>query len=200
MKQFRNVISLGAFCFVASKLRRLNLRKQAYPFDWIITDIQTVMTLIENNFNDFCNEDLLVKKYGENGVFYDNLKYSLLRFVHDFNEDCTNTEEIKRKYSRRLNRFYSHINDNTLFIRYIIDKNEYKYILKNYGKLKKLLKSFNKNNEIIFILNDEIKVNHWVNLIKQITVYPVKKDEQDSVAKNFVEKNDKLKQMLKGIL
>lgn len=53
MKNFENIISLGAFCFIAGNLRSLNLRTQAFPFDWNITDMKTVITLLNNNFEDF---------------------------------------------------------------------------------------------------------------------------------------------------
>lgn len=105
MKNFENIISLGAFCFIAGNLRSLNLRTQAFPFDWNITDMKTVITLLNNNFEDFCNAQYLVKKYDNKNIFFDNKKYSLLRFVHDFDENLCNINEVEEKYTRRIERF-----------------------------------------------------------------------------------------------
>lgn len=198
MKKFKNIISLGAFCFVASELRRYEVRKKAYPFDWIITDLKTVIELIENEFLNFTALKYLEKKEENNIVFYDNNAYSLIRFIHDFNENCDNTVLIQDKYQRRIQRFYQDIKSETLFVRYIINQGEYKYILKKHDKISKLLKSFNSNNDIIYIVNDDIKINYFFNFLKSIKVYSVEKDLNESVAKKFLDKNIKLKKIIIG--
>lgn len=159
MKNFENIISLGAFCFIAGNLRSLNLRTQAFPFDWNIT---------------------------------------LLRFVHDFDENLCNINEVEEKYTRRIERFYEAIKKKTLFIRYIIDEHEYKYILHHYNEINEILKRYNRNNRIIFVINDDIKVNRILNFFKGIKLYSVIKDENDTVAKCPFEKNIYLKQILEG--
>lgn len=198
MKNFENIISLAAFCFIAGNLRSLNLRTQAFPFDWNITDMKTVITLLNNNFEDFCNAQYLVKKYDNKNIFFDNKKYSLLRFVHDFDENLCNINEVEEKYTRRIERFYEAIKKKTLFIRYIIDEHEYKYILHHYNEINEILKRYNRNNRIIFVINDDIKVNRILNFFKGIKLYSVIKDENDTVAKCPFEKNIYLKQILEG--
>lgn len=198
MKKFKNIISLGAFCFVASELRRYEVRKKAYPFDWIITDLKSVIELIENEFLNFTALKYLEKKEENNIVFYDNNAYSLIRFIHDFNENCDNTVLIQDKYQRRIQRFYQDIKSETLFVRYVINQGEYKYILKKHDKISKLLKSFNSNNDIIYIVNDDIKINYFFNFLKNIKVYSVEKDLNESVAKKFLDKNIKLKKYIIG--
>lgn len=198
MKKFKNIISLGAFCFVASELRRYEVRKKAYPFDWIITDLKSVIELIENEFLNFTALKYLEKKEENNIVFYDNNAYSLIRFIHDFNENCDNTVLIQDKYQRRIQRFYQDIKSETLFVRYVINQGEYKYILKKHDKISKLLKSFNSNNDIIYIINDDIKINYFFNFLKNIKVYFVEKDLNESVAKKFLDKNIKLKKYIIG--
>ena len=74
MKEFEHIISLGAFCFIAGDLRRLNLRTEAYPFDWNITDIETMISLIDNGFRDFTNINFLQKYDDNQRVFFDNKK------------------------------------------------------------------------------------------------------------------------------
>lgn len=130
--------------------------------------------------------------------FFDNKKYSLLRFVHDFDENLCNINEVEEKYTRRIERFYEAIKKKTLFIRYIIDEHEYKYILHHYNEINEILKRYNRNNRIIFVINDDIKVNRILNFFKGIKLYSVIKDENDTVAKCPFEKNIYLKQILEG--
>ncbi len=144
MEKFDNIISLGAFCFIAGDLRRLNLRTAAYPFDWNITDIETMINLIDNGFSDFTNINFLQKNNDNQRIFFDNKKYSLLRFVHDYDENMHNAIDVEKKYDRRIKRFYNAIKNKTLFVRYIINRSEYKYILKHYKKIEKILRKSNK--------------------------------------------------------
>ena len=44
-----NIIPLGDHCSIAMVLRELNLRKQSYPFDWIMCTEQLHDTNIINN-------------------------------------------------------------------------------------------------------------------------------------------------------
>lgn len=54
---YKHVISLGFFCSVALELERKGLRDASYPFDWLISDFQGVIKVIENRFYDFLNID-----------------------------------------------------------------------------------------------------------------------------------------------
>ena len=200
MKEFEHIISLGAFCFIVGDLRRLNLRTEAYPFDRNITDIETMISLIDNGFRDFTNINFLQKYDDNQRVFFDNKKYSLLRFVHDYDENLQNAVDVEKKYERRIKRFYNAIKNKTLFVRYIINKSEYKYILKHYKEIEKILRKYNKESRIIFVINDDIKVHQVLNFIKGIKLYPVTKDTQDTVAKCPTDKNLYLKRKLEGCI
>lgn len=56
-------IPLGLGCSVANFIRRTNLRKNAFPFDWTITPMQSALRLIENDFEKFLHRSNLW--YGE---------------------------------------------------------------------------------------------------------------------------------------
>lgn len=45
-------------------------------------------------------------------------------------------------------------------------------------------------------MNNDIKNKKLFNILKGIKIFLVEKDENDTVAKKFVEKNDKLKRFL----
>lgn len=126
-------ISLGSDCSIAYNLQKLNYRKEAFPFDWIIT--KDVATIIENDFVHFCDIDYLsfkkethnfpkiIDDWIEDGeeistneekcklVRVQN-KYYNIHFLHDFTDD--NREEIVKKYKRRVARFYDVMNDPTI--------------------------------------------------------------------------------------
>lgn len=152
---YQHVISLGHFCAVASELDKLGLREASLPFDWIITPLDSLIELINNNFSDFLNPELL---YRDSKLPYIviNKKYNVA-FYHDFKESkpiSDQIEEVQRKYSRRVARFYDYIKEATLFVRYIETKEEYEYIIQNYSSLLDLLKKYNKENDLILISKD----------------------------------------------
>lgn len=125
------IIPLGIRCSIASFLVKRQLRKQAFPFDWVITPIQSAIALIENDFDGFLDWKNL--QYGEavlksNGFVENHLtegrsnklklarkhsrklypvickKYNILH-VHDFTDNSFETyQEVHSKYHRRVER------------------------------------------------------------------------------------------------
>lgn len=59
------------------------------------------------------------------------------------------------------------------------------YIEEIYEQILELLKSFNPNNDILFIANDEVQSS-------KLTIYDVTKDSNDKVARNPIGKNPTL--------
>ena len=55
-----NIVSLGYRCQVSSAMRNLGIRKFAGPFDWHMSkNIKWVIELIQNNFEDFLNDNIM---------------------------------------------------------------------------------------------------------------------------------------------
>ena len=194
MKQYNHFISLGYFCSVALDLERLGLRSTSSPFDWCISNIEGVFSLIQNNFEDFLTYENLSQNIEKHECYKDD-KYNI-EFFHDFDKYKSLKSElpkVKEKYNRRIERFYKDIVEPTLFIRYISDEKHNKdgknvellYIEENYDYIIGLLKSFNPNNSIIFIANEEVESD-------KIKIYHVKKDENDNVARKPIDKNHDL--------
>jgi hypothetical protein len=172
-------IPLGSDCFVAYQLQKHGLRKAAYPFDWIISDIKGIELCILNDFSNFIDKEYLVCKGKSNSFPHldedyceldaDNystikMKHTLYNFVfpHDFKDDFSNDdfEHIVNKYNRRIKRFYN-----------IMCSPEKKVLLgignkKSFERLEYLkeimnIKSFI-NYEIKFILYNELpKSENW---------------------------------------
>lgn len=120
-----------------------------------------------------------------------------MEFFHDFSGKIPlkrQFKKVKRKYDRRIERFKRNILEPTVFIRYIKNKEELDYWIENQEKILGLLKSYNSNNEIILIANNELKQEQ-----KDIVVYWVEKDEDDSVARCFFDKNVELLSIIQNL-
>ena len=194
-QKYNNIIPLGFFCSVASELRRIGLRDKAYPFDWLITNFEDVLTCINNNFVDFLDLSNLEKCKNDKTFYVKNNKFNQIYFLHDFKEGEpieSQIKAVKEKYDRRISRLYSDMLEGALFIRYVQNKYEWEYIRKNKRKIQVLLKQYNKKNKIIYILNDDIKTS----LHFSMKAYKVKKDEKDSVAREFLKKNPTLEKFI----
>ena len=123
-----------------------------------------------------------------------NTKYDI-KFFHDFKKGYSIYEqlpEIKEKYNRRIQRLYKTIEKSTLFIRYIKDEEELFYIIHNLEDIKKFIKSFNLNNDIIFICNNDLN-----DKVSNQNIYWVEKDNNDSVNRHFLKSLKSLKKFIK---
>lgn len=188
-----NYISLGYFCSVASELERFGLRIMLSPFDWVISDFEGVISAIEHNFRDYLTYEYLFQGRKSHQI-YRNTKYKI-NFVHDFNKYISlekQLPEVQSKYNRRINRFYEAIKNKTLFIRYISDEEKIEgkskeliWIENNYDHIIRILKSFNNDNDILFIANYGVTS-------EKIKIYNVEKDENDVVARYPFSKNTDL--------
>lgn len=190
---YNTVISLGFFCSVAQELERIGLRDASYPFDWLISDFIGVITSIDNHFKDFLKYDYLAQMR-VNPRYYINTKYGF-QFYHDFNPYQPLKKQIRKvrkKYKRRIKRFYKSISYPTLFVRYIENVDELKWIEANYNSIVQLIKSFNPHNSIVFISNDELKSD-------KLRHYTVKKDENDTVARKPFTKNEELNKFFQNL-
>lgn len=55
--------SLGFRCSSASILKKMNLKTESYPFDWLISDLSVIRHCIETDFQEFVNPSHYEKKY-----------------------------------------------------------------------------------------------------------------------------------------
>ena len=194
---YKQVISLGFFCSVAIELERMNLRSMSGPFDWIITSLDGMIAVIQDGFKDFLNPSYLEQDEQYPYIFR-NKKYQI-DFYHDFNLQEPfemQLPKVREKYARRIQNFYEVIKKPTLFVRYIENQYEYDRLCKEYKSILNMLKQFNQNNEICFIGNTDLVLSNKASFY----VYTVEKDQNDVVARKFLEKNDSLKRLWKAPL
>ena len=98
-------VSLGSMCEPAHMLRFCEMRKAAFPFDWIVSfDGESIIEMLENDFQDFLNQNFF-KTYGA-ALLHTNYH---LEFLHEGdwggNQYLLNMEKLKTKYERRIERF-----------------------------------------------------------------------------------------------
>jgi Putative papain-like cysteine peptidase (DUF1796) len=183
---YRTIISLGFFCGVAKELKRFGLRKKSFPFDWLITDGETVIEFIANDFSGFLDEDSLVRDAERPDIIH-NTKYKTI-FLHDFPVGETVAEHLpanRKKYQRRIERFYRSLRQGALCVRYIADQKECDYWESNLTHLLSLLQQFNEKNEVLFIANSDVNS-------EKLYLYSVDKIPGGLVADFFINSNKRL--------
>jgi len=190
-------IPIGSSCSVASYLRHIGYRREAFPFDWTVTPIDSAINLINNDFEDFFEKKNLVfleptnrLLFRENGIdvevseeiitpVYDKEHHIL--YVHDFSKNAKEEYDmVKEKYSKRVNRLKEVYNNENINITFIFDNTkpndwqQEQYANANY-EFKELLISDLKNINIqrkninIISLKDFKKNTFILKLYKSIS-------------------------------
>jgi hypothetical protein len=114
--EYAAIVSLGSGCQVAHQLRVNKRRKEAFPFDWVVSDdIKKVAELIENRFSDYLDSSKLsIRQNVDNPerIRVRNLEYNIY-FMHDFHNLATFDSDlvaVQEKYQKRIRRFYHLLN------------------------------------------------------------------------------------------
>jgi len=173
-----NYLTIGSGCSPAAALRDLNLREFALPFDWVVSNINTIQKCIETNFEYFHKNLVLNHKktrlidyYGfqfphdyplshmidvENNIGEGVFGEENGKFITDKWSDYYGT--VLDKYNRRIERFKHIINDTKPIIVLC------RYNTRDVLQLQKLFIHYYKLNNIYFINssneefeNDKIK-------------------------------------------
>lgn len=167
-------VSLGSTCCISQQLINFNLRKNAYPLDWVrIPNLNNVIKLLENKFNDFLDfESFKFCKFSNdfmiNGIAGSHIyKNKYCTFYHEFSEKIneSNFDFFCQKYKKRIIRLFNLINSNKQ-ITFIREE------LRNVkiSKIHKLIETLyfinpNLNYKIIIITNDKNVLNYNINKI-----------------------------------
>ena len=111
-KTWDNVISLGGTCQVAFQLKRLELRKESMPFDWVfLTEPEDIIRAVESDFDGWLTLENLVEECESQSECrrITDTKFNAIH-QHIFPKDKTYEEaypEVKDIVTRRLNRVLS---------------------------------------------------------------------------------------------
>ena len=121
-------MSLGSDCTVALHLRDKNLRKVAYPFDWCVTPMKSVIEMFDNGFEDFLKDDNLtfLKSDYRKSIDDQSVKGELnpdiitpcychnynMMLPHDFSKNReADLSSVQTKYKKRIERLKSQLNE-----------------------------------------------------------------------------------------
>ncbi len=106
-------VSLGSHCEPAVMIREKQLRKAAFPFDWLLTlNHEGFLSVLETDFQYFSDENCLFKNPVHPQIL-DNSVYKI-EYSHDWpfadsviGEERTKSQiaQMKLKYQRRIDRF-----------------------------------------------------------------------------------------------
>lgn len=157
---FEHVVPLGSYCVLAEELRRIGLRKCAYPFDWIIAPAESVHCLLTRNFDHFLSYQSLFQS-NENLRYYYNRELKIW-FFHDFYHDIPLRLTyfwVLQKYRRRIQRFLEHIKSPTLFLRIAITKEDAEWSVQNRKRFENVVQKYNPNNKVIWIGHKKLPHN-----------------------------------------
>lgn len=152
---FDYIISLGWFCGTAASMKKYGFRSFSGPFDWLMTPLDSVVYLLESDFEGFLNRNNLIElqprpEYPTRKEFYDTALG--ISFQHDLvNGLDKDYEAIAEKYNRRIKKIRKAVNSKTLFIRAIWNQNECDYINKNREMIEEIIKKGNKESRIIYL-------------------------------------------------
>ncbi len=138
------IVSFTDDCTGAQFLRNINLRKEAYPFDWNVISVDNILKNLWDNFKYFLNQEKIhyspekinnrYEQPSSNGWMNETIwlysawchKYNI-HFPHDF---IDNTDEIffnvKKKYNRRIKRLI-HLLKSKKIVALIFKKHDLKY-------------------------------------------------------------------------
>lgn len=161
-------IGLGSNCSICYQLNKYNLRKQAYPFDWVKLNLNELIDILDNNFINYYETIEFKKKSEIHKLVNDNIltESSLIlsncykiQFAHELN-NIDKIDEFKKKIINRIERFLEikNSNKNYIFIRIELGKIKLNWENKIF-KLIKLLNKFINKFTLKLIINSKKKFN-----------------------------------------
>lgn len=154
----KSFVSLGGNCSVTYQLKKLNLRNQAYPFDWTNIKLPQIINVFNENFNNYNKLELKKFSTNHNSYIVQN-KYG--KFAHEVLEkqDLVNFE---LKLERRIERIQNIKNPTFVRIETFNFKNNYIYT-EYWIKLCKIFDKLYDNYSIILLskYNPKISKINW---------------------------------------
>lgn len=157
--KYINCISLGWYCGTASSCSRLGLRSFSGPFDWILSDFEYVITMIDKEFDGFLLPENLRIDEDNAKCFYD-IKNKFY-FPHDISNDLNkDLSSIQLKYKKRISNFIEQSKKPTCYFRIVKNMKEIDYIEQNSQYIDSVIKKYNKKNKIIYNLLDNLEFSN----------------------------------------
>ena len=147
-KNFNYVCSLGTLCHTAYFIKRHNLKKCSYPFDWIFSNINVVIDCLKDDFKKFLDKDNYIDHSSNNPELCGHKIYNSAMFNHT----SPRTEEGYEYFVRCVNRFRNLLlkKEKKLFVIMSVN-DEYNNIENSLIELNNELKNITCNFNILYI-------------------------------------------------
>lgn len=140
------IVPVGVNCDVAHYLREHSLRQAAYPFDWTVTPIQSVIALLRNDFQDFLRE--------ENLVFLPSVQRLL--FKEDEIDLEVNNEIVTPALCQKYKILFPHDFS-------VSGKDDLPSVQDKYAKRIRRLSKILRSNKEVFFVRQDTALNDWQN-------------------------------------
>ncbi|AVL94850.1 papain-like protein [Moumouvirus australiensis] len=173
----KNIVSLGIGCGVAIYLEKLEMRQEAYPFDYIwCQNLKNLNHILSDDFKIFLDKSYYIKinQDDPNRIhhkYYNNLEDNFnALFAHHNIFD----EKVYKSFERRIERFYGLKNKNNIFITFIIDyDNNSNSIINEYYNTVSIMKNkgFNDSQFILVIISKGDK--SFLKLIEENNMHKI---------------------------
>lgn len=126
--KYSKIISLGLDCQPAHYIRTLSKQTEAYPFDWLITPIETLPKIIEHGPESIFYDAAQFEDLQEKRPSHAAIKHKALGvvFFHDFpvHQALGAMPQVQAKYRHLSSRWHDTLSGklNILFIRHYANK------------------------------------------------------------------------------
>ena len=151
-------VSLGYRCSISSIMQNLGIKKESYPFDWIVSDLLVKIEIINNKFADFLN--ISNYEYVENGEVYNIINKTKKKVAVEnylYNKLYGNNENGLYHTKIGLNHYDLNNKDN------------YDYFIRCVDRFNNLLE--NPDKKIFLYLNPIISSDEISNTINNINIF-----------------------------
>lgn len=154
---FKYFISLGWFCGTASSLAKYGLRSFSGPFDWYYSELEGIIHFLSCDFQDFLCKDNL-KCLEDRKLEFEDCKYGF-HFNHDVKRDFDEEyDSVYEKYMKRIMKFRYAVKEKSCFVRAVRSNEELTYILNNEKMISELVRQYNPDNEIVYLVPQYMKI------------------------------------------
>ena len=168
---FKYYISFGSRCHTSAFLKRNNLKKESYPFDWIYSNLNLILDCLKTNFKYFLDKQYY-SIHDENSKLQTHLLY-YPNGTTMFNHHNPLLEKDYNYFKRCICRLYNILkSDEKKLFMIIVDENEYNeyYSFPDYKlydhqndfvNFSNELKCITNNFELLIIFHKKTGFNYW---------------------------------------
>lgn len=100
-------ISLGSYCLTSMLLKENNMKNESYPFDWIVSCIENINHILNDNFKEYMNINnyLTIKNKTKNNYYFKNTLNMFPDILYDIQHHNLLNKQDYDYFNRCIQRF-----------------------------------------------------------------------------------------------